>query len=334
MPYGELVGGSITAYFLGGTISMAGTTDGTGGTGGAVVRLGGDELVAAVPQLAELDVQLDVQQFRSLPSAALSFSDVAELVAAARAVDSDGVVVVQGTDTIEESAYLIDLLWDDERPIVVTGAMRNPTLAGPDGPANLLAAVTVAADERMRDLGALVVLDDEIHAARFVRKTHTTATGAFTSPNAGPLGRVVEDRPVLATRVERRTTYLPRRPITARVPVLALGLDDTGDLLAGLAAGCDGLVVAGLGGGHVPPDLAEQLGRLAERVPVVLASRAGAGGVLTHTYGFVGSETDLLRRGLIGSGQLDAYKARVLLRVLIAAEVEREEMAAAFATAV
>lgn len=327
MPYGEPVGRSIAAFFLGGTISMAGAAD------GAVVRLTGEDLVAAVPQLADLPVELDVRQFRSLPSAALRFDDLAELVDTARELECDGIVVVQGTDTIEESAYLIDLLWDDERPVIVTGAMRNPTLAGADGPANLLAAVTVAADERMRGLGVLVVLDDQIHAARFARKTHTTATGAFSSPNAGPLGRLTEGEPTLATRVERRATYPLTRPVTARVPVLAVGLDDTGDLLAGLAAGCDGLIVAGLGGGHVPPALAEQLGELAERVPVVLASRTGAGSVLTHTYGYVGSESDLLRRGLIASGPLDAYKARVLLRVLLAAGLDRAAIAAAFATA-
>ena len=318
---------TIAAFFLGGTISMNGSTS-------AVVRLSGDELLAAVPQLAELDVRIEAHQFRALPSAALTFDDVAELVALAAQSRADGVVVVQGTDTIEESAYLIDLLWDDARPVIVTGAMRNPSLAGADGPANLLAAVTVAADKSFCGQGALVVMADEVHAARFVRKAHTVSTAAFASPNAGPIGQLVEGTPLLLTRVDRRPTYRVRQPITARVPVLAVGLDDTGDLLAGLAAGCDGLVVAGLGGGHVPPSLAEQLGELAARIPVVLASRTGAGAVLGRTYGYAGSETDLLRRGLIGSGLLDAYKARVLLRVLLAAGVDRAGMAAAFASAV
>ena len=100
---------------------------------------------------------------------------------------------MQGTDTLEESAYLIDLLWDRPEPVVLTGAMRNPTLAGADGPANLLAAVSVAADPEFRDLGALVVLADEVHSARSVRKAHTTRPHAFASPDGGPLGVVVED---------------------------------------------------------------------------------------------------------------------------------------------
>lgn len=322
----------IALVFTGGTISMRFDA----AAGGAVPALAAHEILAAARGIEEV-AHIRVEEFGRYPGPHMTVerewmlrNRLAELVADP---GIDGVVVTHGTDTIEESAYLIDLLWDDERPVVVTGAMRNPTLAGADGPANLLAAVTVAADERMRGLGVLVVLDDQIHAARFARKTHTTATGAFSSPNAGPLGRLTEGEPTLATRVERRATYPLTRPVTARVPVLAVGLDDTGDLLAGLAAGCDGLIVAGLGGGHVPPALAEQLGELAERVPVVLASRTGAGSVLTHTYGYVGSESDLLRRGLIASGPLDAYKARVLLRVLLAAGLDRAAIAGAFATA-
>jgi L-asparaginase len=315
---------TVVAYFLGGTISMS-------GTGGAVVRLGADELVADVPQLADLDVVVRAEQFRSLPSAELSHEDVRELVAAARTSGADGVVVVQGTDTLEESAYLIDLLWDLPAPVVLTGAMRNPTLAGPDGPANLVAAVAVAASTDARDLGALVVFNDEIHAARFLRKQHTTSPATFGSPNAGPLGHVVENRPRFLTAVPRRPTYPAPAPLTARVPVLAIAMDDGGEALAALAGRCDGLVVAGLGAGHVPPAMAEPLGELARHVPVVLASRTGAGAVLTHTYGAVGSETDLLARGLIGAGFLDPYKARVLLRVLLGAGADRAAIAAAFA---
>ncbi|MEO8888680.1 MAG: asparaginase [Jatrophihabitantaceae bacterium] len=320
---------SITALFLGGTISMSGHG------GGAVVRLSADELVAAVPQLGELDVRIHARQFRSLPSAALSFDDVVQLVAAAESLDSDGVVVVQGTDTMEESAYLIDLLWRKDSPIVVTGAMRNPSLAGPDGPANLLAAVTVAASERFRGLGAMVAFGDEVHAARFVRKTHSTSPATFASSNAGPIGHVIEGVAVRVTQVERRPTYAVTGPVDARVPILSVGLDDGGELLVGLAERCDALVVAALGAGHVPPALAEPLGQLATRVPVVLATRTGAGAVLSHTYGYAGSESDLLARGLIGGGLLDPFKARVLLRVLLAGgHDDRAAITAAFADAV
>jgi L-asparaginase len=325
--YGEAVTRAITAFFLGGTISMAGRDS------GAVSRLVAAELVEAVPQLASLDVRLDARDFRGLPSAGLSFGDIVELVGAAAGCAADGIVVVQGTDTIEETAYLIDLLWPGDTPVVVTGAMRNPSLAGPDGPANLLAAVTVAASDRFRGLGALVVLNDEVHAARYVRKTHSTSTATFASPIAGPLGLIVEGDAVPLFSLPRRAVHSPAGPVTARVPVFAVGLDDDGTLLAALGENCDGVVVAGFGVGHVPDRLAEPLGELARRLPVVLASRTAAGPVLAHTYGFAGSETDLLGRGLIRAGLLDPFKARVLLRVALACGSDRAGIAAAFAEA-
>src|SRR3954471_12013678 len=203
--------------------------------------------------------------------------------------------------------------------MVLTGAMRNPTLAGADGPANLLAAVAVAADEQFRELGALVVLADEVHAARSVQKAHTTRPHAFASPNGGPVGVVVECRPALLNRpASPRVTLRPTAPLTARVPVLTVGIDEDPAVVAALARVADGLVVAALGGGHVPVPRAEPLGALARERPVVLASRVGAGPVLTTTYRAPGSETDLLGRGLLWSGFLGPARARVLLVTALA----------------
>jgi L-asparaginase len=318
---------AITAFFLGGTISMAGHDS------GVVERARADQLVAAVPQLQSLDVRLDARDFRTIPSAYLSFDDILELVAQAAAGAADGVVVVQGTDTIEETAYLIDLVWRSDVPVVVTGAMRNPTAAGADGPANLLAAVQVAASEQFRGLGALVVFNDQLHAARYVRKTHSTSTATFASPNAGPLGIVVEGRPVLVTTVSRRPVYSPPQQHRSTVPVHLVGFDDDGVLLTGVAGTCDGLVVAALGAGHVAERTADVLAGLAAAVPVVLTSRTGAGPVLSHTYGFAGSETDLLQRGLIRGGLLDPLKARVLLKVLIGCGFDPAQIVDAFGRA-
>lgn len=320
-------GAKLTIFFLGGTISMAGHT------GGAVVRLGGAELLASVPGLGELAVEIDAIDFRRIPSACLRFGDVVELVAAAQsavAAGTVGIVVVQGTDTIEETAFLIDLVWRHDAPIVITGAMRNPKLAGADGPANLLAAATVAASTCGRGLGALVVVNDEIHAARHVAKRHSTSPAAFVSPNAGPLGRIVEGQPVLTATVARRAPLDRPKGIEPVVALTTIVFDDAGILLAGIEERCDGLVVAGFGVGHVPDRLAERLGAIAARIPVVLASRTGAGPVLTRTYGFAGSETDLVARGLIPAGMFDPLKARVLLSVLLANGADRQAIAAAF----
>jgi L-asparaginase len=322
---------NLAVLFLGGTIAMAGHRD------GVVQRLDGAEVLSAVPRLADLDVAIAARDVRAVPSACLSFGDILDLVATAEAFVADGatgVVVVQGTDTIEETAYLIDLVWPHKVPIVVTGAMRNPTLAGPDGPANLLAAVQVASAARFADLGCLVVLNDEVHAARYVRKTHTSNPASFASPDTGPVGHLVEGVPVVLSRPPARLT-LPRPATAADVAValVTVTLDDDGGLLAGLADRYAGLVVAGFGVGHVPAPLADPLGALAKRIPVVLASRAGAGSVFAHTYGYAGSESDLRTRGLIGAGFLDAYKARVLLRLLLAGGASRAELAATFAAA-
>lgn len=318
---------SIAAFFLGGTISMAGHA------GGAVARLDPRELVASVPSLD--GVELDARDFRRLPSACLRFADVVELAAAAAdaavADGAVGVVVVQGTDTIEETAYLLDLLWMRDEPLVVTGAMRNPTLPGADGPANLLAAVTVAGSAGARGSGVLVVLNDEIHAARHVAKRHSSRPSAFASPNAGPVGSLVEGQPVFTATVARRAALpVPIRTET-RVALVTITFSDDGGLVDAIGERFSGLVVAGFGVGHVPDRLAERLGAIATRIPTVLASRTGAGSVFRGTYGFAGSETDLLARGLIPAGLLDPLKARILLWTVLAGGGGRAAVESAFA---
>jgi L-asparaginase len=319
----------VSVVSLGGTIATVPAAD---GRAGAVIGLSPEDLVAAVPQLAQTGIALDLVDLRRLPGASVTFQDVRAAAERARAVvaaGAAGVVVTQGTDTIEETAFLLDLLWTDQAPVVVTGAMRYSSLAGADGPANLLAAVQVAASPQARDLGCLVVMSDEIHAARWVRKTHSVSVGAFASPAAGPVGRVVEGQPHVWWRPPRLPAYTMVES-EVRVALLAVGLDDDGDLLRAVDDRYAGAVVAGFGAGHVPATMVGPLARLAARIPVVLASRIGVGPVLSVTYGFPGSEADLRARGLIGAGFLDAYKARILLRVLLSAGADRATIGEAF----
>src|ERR1700743_1106386 len=180
----------IALFTLGGTIASTSTG------AGVMPQLTGADLLAAAPGLERAGVTVGVHDFRQVPSSSLTVADVLDLVRAIRAevaAGAGGVVVSQGTDTIEETAFLGDLLYAGDVPGVFTGAMRNPTRAGPDGPANLRAAVAVAASPQARGLGCLVVLGDEIHAARFVSKAHTTSVTAFVSPPAGALRIVGED---------------------------------------------------------------------------------------------------------------------------------------------
>ncbi len=289
----------VVVLALGGTIAMShGDT-----TPGVVPTLTAEDLVAAVPSLRD-GISVQARTLVNRPSAALTVSDLLALLDEAGSAVSDGaqgVVVTQGTDNLEETSFLLDLLWRHSEPLVITGAMRGPTLPGADGPANLAAAVAVAIDPASRDAGVLVVMNDQVHAARYVRKEHSHSPAAFVSPAAGPLGSVKEGRVVLRAGPQRRAPRLdpPSGPI-ARVALIEATFDDGGDLLSErVTAPYDGVVVAAFGAGHLSEQAAEAAIALAATKPVVLASRCGAGGPLRGTYGFLGSETHLLAGGLI-----------------------------------
>jgi L-asparaginase len=183
----------------------------------------------------------------------------------------------------------------------------------------------------------LVVFGDDVHAARCVRKTHSTSLAAFTSANTGPIGHVSEGHvriwhrpPPLTLPAAIRATAMQdvEAPRVAVVP-MTLGQDDA--MLRAIEPLVDGVVVAAFGVGHVPARVVEALTDLAARIPVVLATRTGAGPVAAHTYAFPGSESDLLSRGLIRAGYLDPYKARILLHVLLAGRVDPAQLRAVFA---
>lgn len=315
---------------LGGTITM------TAGEkpAGVTPALTAAELLGTVPSLAEIaDVRAGT--LAKEPGASLGFADVfgaLEWAGEAVAGGADGVVLVQGTDTIEETAYLMDLHWDRPEPLVVTGAMRPPQQPGADGPANLLAAALTATAPSSRGLGALVVLNDQVHAAVRVRKRDTTAVEAFDSAPFGPLARIHEGHVTYANR-PRPWPAIPRteRAHVPRVALLETCLGDDGELLRLVAdAGHDGIVICGFGAGHVSAGMADVVSTAAVRMPVVLASRTGAGTVLGGTYGFAGSERDLLARGVIPAGWLDGRKARVLLWSLLATGAPPDRIRDAF----
>lgn len=307
---------SVVVLALGGTIAMT-----KGNQVGVLPTLTGEMLVAGVSGLGDL-ANIESRSFRQLPSPHLQFQDLealAEAIRGAVATGARGIVITQGTDTIEETAFALDCLLDLDTPIVVTGAMRNPTVPGADGPANLLAAVQVAISDVARGQGCLVVMNDEIHAARFVRKTHTSSPAAFTSPLAGPVGWISEGNVRLPVRTKHVPSIRQAADVrNARVALLTVALGDDGALIkAAVDAGFDGMVVEATGGGHVSPAIADALEEAASRMSVVLASRTGTGEILSRTYGFQGSEIDLQRRGLIRAGWLDGLKAKVLLTLLL-----------------
>ena len=167
----------VSVFSLGGTIAMGASAPGRG----VSLSHSAEMLVEAVPALAAI-ADIEALSFRQLPSPDITIDDLQALAGAINQRLDDGVrgiVVTQGTDTIEESAFVIDRLVQNDVPVVFTGAMRNPTMAAPDGPANLYHAVIVSLEQQARSIGTMVVMNDEIHAARYVQKLHTTSPAAF-----------------------------------------------------------------------------------------------------------------------------------------------------------
>jgi L-asparaginase len=295
--------------------------------------LDASDLVQSLPELA-LIAQIESESVRRLSSVNLSFSDVAAVaqrIQAARRTSREGIVVTVGTDTLEETAFLLDLLLEPGEPVVVTGALRDGAQASADGAANLLAAVRVAASPVAANLGVLVVVNDEVHAARFVRKTHTYKVSAFASPLLGPLGWVSEDRVRILLRLSHRLPTLSWNGEPPGVPLVLVGFASHGELLSYFrGSSIGGLVVAGVGAGQIPTSWVFELERLAARIPVVLSTRIGVGECLRHSYGYVGGGSDLLKRGLIAGGWLDAAKARILLSMLLANGADKDQIRASF----
>lgn len=307
----------------GGTIGMGGPT--------TTPDLDAEALVATVEALAGHD-GLDARTVVNLPSAHLTLADQLQICREARdaARRGLGVVVTHGTDTLEETAMLCDVLHDAEAPIVFTGAIRVATAPGADGPANLLDAVSVAASEEAAGAGVLVVFGGEIHHARCARKTDTTSLTAFSSPQTGPLGRVTEGHPTIWSRLPRNPPLDPPN-LERRVLIVPTASGDDGTLArAALATEPDGMVIGTLGAGHLQPALLELWAECAQRIPVVAYCRPERGVVLTGTYGYAGSERDLRGTNIIPAGFLSPQAARMKLLACLAAALEIDEVRWAF----
>jgi L-asparaginase len=309
----------------GGTIAMS-------GAGGAQLALDASDLVASVPGLAG-QPGIDSQTVVNLPSAHLSLADQLTICHAARdaAREGIGVVVTHGTDTLEETAMLCDVIHDSEAPIVFTGAIRAASAPGADGPANLADAISVARSEEAAGMGVLVVFGGEIHHARCARKTDTTSLTAFSSPQTGLMGRVTEGHATFWTSVPRNEPLDPPS-LDHHVLVVPTTAGDDGTLArAALATEPDGIVIGTLGAGHLHPDLLQLWSEASERIPVVAYCRPERGVVLTGTYGFAGSERELRESKIIPAAFLSPQAARMKLLACLASGLSIEETREAFA---
>jgi L-asparaginase len=308
----------------GGTISMRGEA-------GAVPELDAAELVADVPGLDEF-AGLEARTFLNKPSAHLTLDDQLQICRLARdaARDGTGVVVTHGTDSLEETAVLCDILHDADAPIVFTGAIRPASTPGADGPANLLDAVSVAASAEASGMGVLVCFGGEIHHARGVRKTDTVSLVAFSSPQTGPLGRVTEGHPIIWSRLPRNPPLDPPELNRSVLVVPTVAGDDGTLAKAALATNPDGLVIGTLGAGHLAPAVLELWAEAAERMPVVACCRPERGVILSATYAYRGSEQDLRDTAIIPAGFLSPQAARMKLIACVAAGLPIDEIRSAF----
>jgi L-asparaginase len=286
--------------------------------GGAVPQLEAADFTGALPSTAP---QLRAEAIVNLPSSHFTLETlerirnrVAELTGRP---DVLGVVVTHGTDTLEETAYLLDLTVSGDKPLVLTGAMRTASQVGYDGYANLLAAVRVAAAPEARGLGAVIVLNDEIHAARRATKMHTLSPSTFQSPGWGPIGRVEGDVVTVDQRIEREVFQW--RGLAGSVALLKLTVGAGPEPLeAALAHGARGVVIEGLGAGRVPPWWLPVVERARGRgLPVVIASRCPAGRVWDE-YGYSGAYRSLVDLGCLFAAGINGQKARIRLMVVLA----------------
>lgn len=320
----------ISIAALGGTIAM---TKGSAHAGVAPTLTAG-ALVAGVPELEGI-AEISAATLTKLPGASLTPTTVrSALEWAEKEVDrgSTGIVIAQGTDTLEETSFLAELYWRRPEPLVFTGAMRAPELPSADGPANLIAACRVASSSMFYNVGVVVVLNNEIHPATTVRKEHSTALDAFVSPSPGPLGEVIEG--CVYRYRDADIVAQVSAPIAAPyVPLIESHVGDDGTTLRAVrAAGAAGVAIAALGVGHVSHSLAAEIENTVKSgVPVVVSSRAASGGTLQGTYGFEGSEIDLANRGALLTGFLDARKSRLLLWALLASGATVQEVTQRFA---
>lgn len=318
----------VVVITTGGTIAMKRSPM----VGGAVPTLKGDDFMAQLPRGS---IDLAFEEFSNLPSSHLTPSQVLDLgqrvEAALSAEDVDGVVVTHGTDTLEETAYLLDLTINSQKPVVVTGSMRTATMPGYDGMLNLAAAIRVAAAPEARNIGTLVVFNEQIFAAAEAQKIHSQQANAFDAPGSGALGHVDGERVWVRHRPAQRL-HIPCSRLEEMVDLIKIGQGAAErQLRHSIEDGVAGIVIEAFGSGRVPPWWLPLIGEaIAQRTAVVVATRCGAGS-LYDEYGYVGAYHDLQRLGVLFAHNLSGVKARIKLMVALGTARKPSELKAWFA---
>lgn len=317
---------NIYVLATGGTIAGKASSE-TATTGYQAGAIGVDELLRAVPELSA------VANLKGETIAAIDSKDMTEAIqlhlvhrVQQLAEDShvDGIVITHGTDTLEETAYLLSLLVKSEKPIVLTGSMRPATALSADGPLNLLDSVRVAASPEAWTMGVLVVLNNQIDGAHDVMKTNATAVQTFQSPNGGSLGIVSDGKVEFFRRPLRlQTVPIPAEDVVELPEVRILygyAGDDGAMVDAAVELGAKGIVYAGMGNGSVPAKVEQKLKEAVQKgIAVVRSSRSFAGSV-------VAAEKSYAEAGFIEGDTLSPQKARILLQLALLAGLDKKQM--------
>lgn len=304
----------VVVIFTGGTISMKIDPE----IHAAIPALNSDEIIAMVSNIENV-AEIESINFANIPSPHITITNMMSIAHIVREnilrEDITGVVITHGTDTLEETAYFLDLLIHSEKPIVVVGAMRNSSELGYDGSSNLSAAICTAISPKARNKGVLVVMNNEVNAASEVTKTNTLSLDTFKSPEFGPLGIVDNDEVIFYRDINQNTTTTINTDfVEEKVALLKTATGVGLDVLDFyIDSGYKGIIIEALGRGNIPPQLVPGIKRAIEmNIPIVMVSRCHTGRVL-HTYGYDGGGKHLKDLGVIFGGNLPGQKARIKL---------------------
>lgn len=319
----------IAIIFNGGTISMKIDEK----IKAAVPSLSAEEIMSMIPGV-EKYAEIEAYTFSSMPSPHMTLETMLKLskftTELVEREDIDGVVITHGTDTLEETAYLLDLTVKTKKPVVVTGAMRSGSELGYDGPFNLATSICTAISDEAVGRGVLVCFNGELNSASEVTKANSMALNAFRTPNFGPIG-IVDNDNVIFYRDANHLEKYDVSEIKKQVALIKCVVDmDSSYIDYLIEKGCGGIVIEALGRGNVPPNMVEGIKKAIElEIPVVVVSRCFEGRVF-ESYGYEGGGKQLKDLGVIFGDTLPGQKARIKLILAINSGMNIHEVARAF----
>ena len=306
----------VAIVFTGGTISM--TVDEK--VGAAIPSLSGEQIMSMVTNIDKV-ADIEIYNFDEIPGPHMTPERLLELRNYINNIlENDsvtGVVVTHGTDSLEETAYFLDLTLNTKKPVIVTGAMRSSSELGYDGPSNLSAAVCTAISDEAYDKGVLVVLNDNVLLASEATKTNTLALDTFKSLTFGPLGIVDGDHLILTRNIVNKQ-FIDTDEVVSEVALIksGIGMDET-FIKFTADQGFKGIVIEAMGRGNIPPGMLKGVEYARSKdIPVVITTRCHSGRVF-DSYGYLGSGRDLRNLGCIFGGDLPGQKARIKLMLAL-----------------